>query len=279
MDHDQIFVDSAWLHNRIGSEDLVIVDCRYDLMEPEKARRRYLEGHIPGAFRLDMEEDLADPVTEHGGRHPFPKLDKFAARLMEIGISNDTTVVGYDDDLSGAARLWFLLRYFGHQRSMILDGGITSWIEAGFHLTTSLPVVKRHGSLHLNAGHEPVIGAKEIVEKLHDIRIVDSRSRPRYLGEFEPIDRKAGHIPGSRNIDYLSVQERPGKLKPATDLRKIYSAVGKHPVVYCGSGVTSCVNYVAMKSIGLDPVLYAGSWSDWISYDSNPVAAGDEDSH
>lgn len=278
MEYGQIFVDASWLNDNIGKKDLVIIDCRYDLMEPEKARRRYRDGHIPGAFRLDMEEDLAGEVGLHGGRHPFPDRHKFAEKLMNAGVGDDTTVVGYDDDLSGAARLWFLLRYFGHQKVRILDGGIASWIELGYKLTTQPPVARQRGVLNLTPGHEPVVDSFEIARRLPDMRIVDSRSRPRYLGEFEPIDRKAGHIPGARNVDYLSVQERPGKLKPPEELVRIYSSLGRNPVVYCGSGVTSCVNYVAMKSVGLEPILYAGSWSDWISYENNPVASGDEES-
>ncbi len=276
MEYDQIFVDPAWLNGNLGRKDLVVIDCRYDLMDPERARMRYGEGHIPGSFRLDMEQDLAGEVGPHGGRHPFPDINKFAQRLMNIGIGDTTTVVGYDDDLSGAARLWFLLRYFGHTNVRILDGGISSWISHGFKLTTHVPDARPRGNLNLSPGHEFVTDSAEIARRLPHITIVDSRSRPRYLGEFEPIDRKAGHIPGARNIDYLSVQERPGKLKSTAELARIYSSLGRNPVVYCGSGVTSCVNYVAMKSIGLDPVLYAGSWSDWISYEDNQIASGDE---
>lgn len=274
--YHSIFVSVDWLHENMDNDSLVIVDCRYDLMDPAKAIRRYGEGHIPRSFRMDMERDLSGQKAEHGGRHPFPEPDRLLKILRSMGINNDTLVIGYDDDLSGASRLWFVLRYYGHGSVRIMDGGISEWIRKGYPLTTVSPRASRNGNIVFGNGSEAIIDSFSLKGHLKELKIVDSRSRPRYLGEFEPIDSRAGHIPGAANIDYLSVQEKPGKIKSAEELREIYSGLGNRPVVYCGSGVTSCVNYVAMKSIGLDPILYAGSWSDWISYPDNPVSTGSD---
>ena len=275
-----IFVTTDWLHGNIGDRNVVVIDCRYDLGNPEKAIERYREGHIPGSFRLDMEADLAGSRSEHGGRHPLPDFNMLALKLRNFGISSDSMVICYDDDLSGASRLWFLMNCMGHENTRILDGGITGWIECGHQLSTVPGVPGDDGTFFPASGEflTRIADMDQIRRNLDSMQIIDSRARPRYLGEFEPIDPRAGHIPGAINIEYTAVQERLGKIRKPADLEKIYAGIAREPVVYCGSGVTSCVNFVGLIMTGRSPRLYAGSWSDWVSYGTNPVASGEEES-
>ena len=275
-----IFVTTDWLHGNIGDRNVVVIDCRYDLGNPEKAIERYREGHIPGSFRLDMEADLAGSRSEHGGRHPLPDFNMLALKLRNFGISSDSMVICYDDDLSGASRLWFLMNCMGHENTRILDGGITGWIECGHQLSTVPGVPGDDGTFFPASGEflTRIADMDQIRRNLDSMQIIDSRARPRYLGEFEPIDPRAGHIPGAINIEYTVVQERLGKIREPADLERIYAGIAREPVVYCGSGVTSCVNFVGLIMTGRSPRLYAGSWSDWVSYGTNPVASGEEES-
>ena len=245
-------------------------------MNPQAAVNEYNRGHIPGAYRIDMEQDLAGTVKEHGGRHPLPDLEGFVSKLESYGVSTDTTIVAYDDDLSGSARLWFILTHLGHRNARILDGGIISWKNLGFELTSDPSLTSRRGNLTYRTDFSDMITMADIRNQGSRMMLIDSRAKERYLGNLEPIDRKAGHIPGAVNIDYHLAEDEFGRLKDADDLKDLYSQAGSEPVVYCGSGVTSCVNYVAMKRIGLNPKLYLGSWSDWISYYDNPIAVGSE---
>ncbi|MEM0156758.1 MAG: sulfurtransferase [Thermoplasmataceae archaeon] len=278
LGYRDIFVTPGWLSSNLQRENLVIIDCRYDLGNPAKAKERYESGHIPGSFRLDMEEDLAGRRSVHGGRHPLPDFDVLASRLRKFGISSDTIIICYDDDLSGSSRLWFLMNCMGHSNTKILDGGIAGWVEEGHPLSTVPGLSKKNGTFHPASGEflSRISGMDEIRRNIDSLQIIDSRARPRYLGEYEPIDSRAGHIPGAINIEYTRIQEKPGKIRRQDELEMIYSGIGREPVVYCGSGVTSCVNFVGLTMTGRSPRLYAGSWSDWISYRSNPVAAGEE---
>lgn len=244
-------------------------------MDSTEGRKKYLDGHIPGAYFLDMESDLTGNKDEHGGRHPIPDAEDFRRSMDKIGLEPGKTVVAYDDDLSGASRLWWLLNYFGHQDAYVLDGGITSWIGRGGKTTTELPK-ERNGNFSIAINHDLLFDVDMVRRNGDNNVIVDSRAPERYKGETEPIDFKAGHIPGAVNIFYKDVMETPGKLKSREELRKIFQESGTSPVVYCGSGITSCVNVLGMASIGIEAKLYSGSWSDWISYPENDIAREDE---
>ncbi len=276
--YDDIFVTPGWLSANLHKENVVVIDCRYDLGNPARAIEMYKAGHIPRSFRLDMERDLAGPRSVHGGRHPLPDFEVLSSKLRRFGISSDSIIICYDDDLSGSSRLWFLMNCMGHSHTKILDGGIAGWVEEGHMLSTAPAVPERDGTFHPAFGEflSRISEMEEIRRNLDSMQIIDSRARPRYLGEYEPIDYRGGHIPGAINIEYTRIQEKPGKIRKQDELEAIYSGIGREPVVYCGSGVTSCVNFVGLIMTGRSPRLYAGSWSDWISYRSNPVASGDE---
>lgn len=263
-------VEPRWLLKHIGDEALITVDCRYNLMDSSEGRKKYLSGHLPGAYFLDMEADLTGTKQEHGGRHPIPQPADFAESMSKIGVQEGKTVVAYDDDLSGASRFWWLLNYFGHNDVYVLNGGISGWFDEGGKITADLP---REGA----GKFEPVIN-RDLLFDVNLVReyggknvIVDSRAPERYHGETEPIDFKAGHIPGAVNVFYKDTMEPQGRLKGRDELRKMYSRTGPSPVVYCGSGITSCVNVLGMAVIGIEAKLYSGSWSDWISYPENEV--------
>ena len=267
------FVSCEWLLENLGREDIVVVDCRYDLFDLELGRREYFRGHIPGSYFMDMEHDLTGEIGDHGGRHPLPDVANFVKRANEIGVTDGKAVIAYDRDGSGAARAWWLFNYVGHSRVKILNGGFPMWEALGYPLTTDVPGPVA-GDFKPRVKQEILMGMKDLKALKHGTKIVDSRARERYAGVIEPIDRKAGHIPGAINIPYTDVLLTPGLFRKKEEIEELFSASGDEPVVYCGSGVTSCVSFVALWYIGKRPKLYAGSWSDWISYEDNEIATG-----
>lgn len=274
------FVTAKWLHEHIDDEDIVIVDCRADLFDREYGKSLYEDGHIKNAFFLDVKNDLAGEAKEHGGRSPLPELDIFKNKLESIGISNNKTVVAYDEGkLAGAERFWWMLRYLGHDMVHVLNGGIIAWLEEGYPLTKELPVAKK-GTLSINFNEEIITDVFEVKSKMEkeDFVIVDSRATERYRGEVEPIDKKAGHIPGARNYHWKDVLNDKSEFKSKELLSEHFKELNKYKeiVLQCGSGIDACGNFIALDELGFKPKLYVGSWSDWISYEDNPVAKGSE---
>lgn len=275
MDYENgnILVDAHWLKMNMGSKDLIIVDCRYNLIDREYGIREYEKGRIPGSYFLELEAHLTGEKDTHTGRHPLPEAENFAAIMNSMGLRKDTTVVAYDDESSGSARLWWLLKYFGHDRALILDGGIRSWIDAGYELSREAPE-KSNGNFKPSVRKDMVVNLNQLKSRINELCIIDSRSPERYRGEIEPIDPVAGHIPGSLNIDYQSNLDSHGKYLPGDILKEKFSGIEGEPVVYCGSGVTACVNIVAMSIAGRKVFLYPGGWSQWVSYKEHPVEKG-----
>lgn len=271
-------IDAASLRAALSDPDLRVVDCRFSLQDKESGAHEYARGHIPGAVYLNLETDLSGPVGPRGGRHPLPDPDRLAARLGSLGIGADSWVVAYDTLHSEfAARLWWLLRYLGHDRVQILDGGLQSWLDLGAPLTADIPrLAPQVFPVHLRTAML-VDDHGQVEAAARDRMLVDSRAPERYRGDVEPLDRRAGHIPGAVNREWLRIQDARGHFRPRETLKARFADLrGRDPVVYCGSGVTACVNLVAMTIAGLEPRLYAGSWSDWISDPSRPVALGPE---
>ena len=278
---DSPVVSPQWLHQHIDNVEVVPVDCRFALADLELGDRQYAESHIPGARYLNLDRDLSAPVERHGGRHPLPDPAKLAAKLGEIGIaSGKTLVVAYDDSrFAFAARLWWLLRYLGHDRAAVLDGGLAAWQQAGYPVTAAVPVatpatfvpdVRSHWVADLEA-------VKQRKEKA-GVVLVDSRDGDRYRGDREPIDPVAGRIPGAVNLPWKEVTGEGGALRSPEELRQRWqpASEAEEIIVYCGSGVTACTNLLSLAVAGIDTgKLYAGSWSDWCSYPENPVATGD----
>jgi thiosulfate/3-mercaptopyruvate sulfurtransferase len=277
-------VSCEWLAAHAGDPKLRIADVRWYLDPRKKGRDEYLAGHIPGAVFLDVDADLAAPGGGRGlplGRHPWPSPDQVARVMSRAGIDAGTRVVAYDD-LGGAiaARLWFVLRAHGHAEAAVLDGGIAKWRAEGRPLETAVPEVAA-------AAFHPRLDASLVVSKAElaalagsgKTLLLDARAPERYRGESEPIDPRAGHIPGALNAPFtgnLGGGSVPTFLPPEA-LRKRYAELGAdagEPIVYCGSGVTACHDLLALELAGLRGRLYAGSWSEWSSDPALPLETG-----
>ena len=283
MSDTQPLVDSTWLA-RQPPEAVRIVDLRWALAGPN-AREKYRAGHLPGAVYLDMERDL----SRHGGpgRHPFPSPEDFARVLGRIGVGPDTHVVVYDDGGgSVAARLWFMLRVHGHQRASVLDGGYAAWVNAGLPVTQEEPRIAPlpPPSLRLDVSrlvdrdHVAALLARRKEPGATQALVMDARAPERYRGETEPVDKRAGHIPGARNAPF-SGNLKEGRFRPPAELRAVYDRLGaaqaSEVVASCGSGVTACHTLLALELAGFPGgKLYVGSWSDWSSQPGAPMITG-----
>ncbi|MFT3960964.1 sulfurtransferase [Propionivibrio sp.] len=272
------------------SLDLVIADCSFDLADPEQGYRLYRQAHIPGAVYVHLDRDLCGAKNGRSGRHPLPERDAFAARVAALGISDDTLVVAYDNAGGPyAARLWWLLRWAGHGRAAVLDGGLDGWRAAGravnaTHAATGEPGVARGGRAAFTARPSLVRTASfgEVLANLAAPRalVLDARAPDRFRGENETIDPVGGHIPGAANRFFRDNLDAAGRFKRPEQLRAEFAAVlGAWPsaqvIHQCGSGVTGCHNLLAMEVAGLGgAALYAGSWSEWIAQPGAPVSAG-----
>lgn len=265
-----------------------VIDTRWYL-KGKIGREEYEEEHIVGASFLDVDVDLSDKGRSGLGRHPLPSAQRFAEALRVVGVRHDTMVVGYDDDGGAkAARLWWLLHYFGHTGgAKVLDGGYQSWKNRGLELSEGPP------SCTLNIGLlrlEPSLQRPfQIVDREYvascigkkEILILDARAQERYEGISEPIDARAGHIPGAKNAFYGNNLVAPGgAFKPASELRELYESLGaseaEEIIVYCGSGVTACHDILALELAGFSAKvrLYEGSWSDWAAHSHLPIEQG-----
>jgi thiosulfate/3-mercaptopyruvate sulfurtransferase len=266
-----MLVSPDWLSAHSTSENVVIVDCRFSLAEPQLGYRQYLEGHIPGSYYLDLNQDLASPVQPHGGRHPLPEIATLAAKLSRMGVTAETQVVAYDDSrFAFASRLWWLLKYMGHNRTAILDGGFSAYQASGLPLSKEIPA-ERSGDFVPKRQLALAVDREGVQQRQHlpNVKLIDSREGDRYRGEREPIDPVAGHIPGAVNYPWQQVTDEAGRLLSPQDLQQYWSevATADEIIVYCGSGVTACVNLFALESAGIQTgKLYVGSWSDWCSY-------------
>lgn len=265
-----MLISATELHHKIDDPLLVLVDCRFDLSNPDAGRLAFEAGHIPGAHYLDLNRDLSAPATKHGGRHPLPSIRTFEQTLRTLGAGTDSEFVLYDSSRGAyACRLWWMLTHAGIDKVRILDGGYNAWLAAGFtlaHGTTPSPLM---GNIRLSARFDDLWTREQLLAVKPTL--VDSREAARYRGEMEPIDPVAGHIPGAHNLPWQTATDENGRfLAPDAQAARWRSAgidfIASTPVVYCGSGVTACVNSFSAALAGIHTQLYAGSWSDWCSY-------------
>lgn len=264
----------------LDDPDWVLVDCRFSLADPAAGRRAYCDGHLPGAVYADLEQDLSAPVTPATGRHPLPDPRSLARRFGEWGIGPGVQVVAYDD-MGGtfAARLWWSLRWLGHDAAALLDGGIGAWVAAGHTLSTAeTPPAPRAFESRVSEG----VAMADTVKRAEDEGgvLIDARTAERFSGEQEPIDPVAGRIPGAVNAPTDGNLGSDGRFLPPAALRERFQALlgerdARAAIHYCGSGVTACHNLLAMEYAGLrGSRLYPGSWSEWIRDPGRPVARG-----
>ena len=254
---------------------LAVFDCTFDLMNPPAGHAQYVEQHIAGAQHADLDQHLAThdaTLRVNGGRHPLPQRDVFAAWLQSVGINHDTQVVVYDrNGMNYCGRLWWMLKWCGHDAVAVLDGGLQAWVAAGGEVASGEEVALAKGNFVL---HEPLLKLADtttVAQHLNDgtQTLIDARGAPRYRGEVEPLDPVAGHIPGALNRPFNTNLNADGFFKSADELRAEFAALlgnakADTVVHHCGSGVSAVPNVLAMEVAGLGrTALYAGSWSEW----------------
>ncbi|RHW65284.1 sulfurtransferase [Clostridium botulinum] len=273
------FVSTKWLQDHLEDENIVIVDCRGDLLKDSYGKEVYKKGHIKNAVFADLKKVMSSEEKEHGGRNPLPDIEDFKRSIEKLGINKNTLVVAYDElRIAGAARFCWMLRYVGHTNNYVLDGGINKWITENRKLyieennsKEKLDIKNENFNISLNEEIKADVNyIKDNMKK--DLILVDSRTNIRYKGIEEPIDKRAGHIPGAKNVYWKDMLKEDG----AVDENKVrenflplkdYSNIA----VYCGSGIDATFNFLLLDEVGIKARVYAGSWSDWITYKDNPI--------
>lgn len=282
--NSRTLIQAEELASLLDDPRLRVFDCRFDLARPSYGRGAYLDEHVPGAMYADLNADLSAPASASSGRHPLPPAAQFEARLRAWGVNAGSRVVAYDDGNGAyAARLWWMLRWLGHDDVAVLDGGMRRWLQLDLPLSEEVPVPVP-GDFEARPRPDMTASAREVLAAAADpaARVLDARAPERYRGEVEPIDRVAGHIPGARNHPFGLSLDAQGRFLPPAALREsLAAALGsvapRAAVVYCGSGVTACHVLLALEHAGLAGArLYPGSWSEWSSDASRPVATGAE---
>ena len=271
------------LEKLIDASACSVVDCRFDLMQPDKGRNDYAAGHIPGAVYADLDRDLASEITDDSGRHPLPASAEFQSLLTGWGIEKGRQMVVYDyANGATAARLWWMMRWVGHENVAVLDGGISAWRQADLKLSSEVPKLDPI-EFDVQPDASMVATTGEILAAIQARQapcLVDARDRPRFEGKTEPIDTVAGHVPGAVNLPFLETVLADGSWLDLPALSAIWQqALGDGPeapvIAMCGSGVTACHVLLTAHLLDLTPPrLYVGSWSEWIRDDSRPIATG-----
>ncbi len=270
------------LAQHLDDDTWLVVDCRFSLADPSAGRARYAQGHIPGAVYAHLNDDLSGPIVAGStGRHPLPDPHTAAQTFGRLGIHAGLNVVAYDDmgGALGAARLWWMLRWLGHDAAAVLDGGWQAWL-AGRHPTRAGMESRPAAPFVAHPRPERVVSAEQIEAMRVDpsCRVLDARAAPRFHGREETIDPVAGHIPGALSAPYADTLNAQGLMRSPAELRAYYQALlGDTPAdkvaVYCGSGVSAAQTILAMQVAGLGEArLYAGSWSEWITDPARPIA-------
>jgi thiosulfate/3-mercaptopyruvate sulfurtransferase len=280
-----VLISAEDLHKRLTGADgprPLVLDVRWALGDPH-GREHYLERRIPGSVYVDLNADLAAPASALEGRHPLPEPARFQATARGWGLHQGESVVVLDDNGGlAAARAWWLLRWAGHAEVSLLDGGLAAWTEAGFELDGEQDPIPspEPGDVELGSGGMPTLDIDEAAGFPGRGALLDARAGERYRGETEPIDPRAGHIPGALSAPTGDNLRKDGKFKDAQELRKRFEALGVPPdgsvAAYCGSGVTAAHQVAALAVAGIDAALYPGSWSQWSNHADRPVATGPE---
>jgi len=280
-------VSTDQLAQHLNDPDWIVFDCRFTLTNTESGKLAYENGHIPGARYVHLDDDMSSLVTPTSGRHPLPDVNQFSNKLSRWGVDNGKQVVVYDDSFgSMAVKMWWLLRWLGHQNVALLDGGLPKWMKQKLPIGTELPKIMQAKFIP-HVQHEMVVDTVEVEHARNErcSMLIDARPEQRFAGEREPLDKVAGHIPGAVNWVFEENLDFDGTYLPADELREAYLKLlrGVKPekaIHTCGSGVTACHNMLAMEIAGLPSgKLYAGSWSEWITDPARPIATGEGHEH
>lgn len=269
------FVTQTWLLENGSNKDLILLDARAELNDPKAGFNQYKVGHINGAHFVSLEDTMTGEVGEHGGRHPLPDMDVFIEEMKQLGISDSSTVIIYDDgNLSMAGRLWWLLRYAGKDNVFLLEGGMQHWLNNGLETTTIIPEPQSSECLSLNLNTSMIAEISEVktAVKSEQTAIIDSRAPERYAGQLEPMDKLPGHIPSALNYPWMDLVNE-GTIMNSKKVNEKFKPLEEYEdiIVHCGSGITGTVNVLFMEEAGLEPKLYPGGYSDWVSYEDNQV--------
>ena len=270
----ELLVDASGLADVLT--EVSVLDVRWQLGRDD-GHEQYLAGHVPGAAYVDLASDLAGPPGDGRGRHPLPEASRFEQAMRRCGVRGDRPVVVYDDWAGlAAARAWWLLRFHGHPDVRLLDGGWSAWQETGTDVESGAPAVVE-GDFAATPGQLPVLVADAAGRLAREGVLLDARAPERFRGETEPVDPVAGHVPGAVNAPAAD-NVGGGRFLPRAELSAVYDAAGAvegaHVGVYCGSGVTAAHDVFALALLGRPAALYPGSWSEWVSDPSRPVATG-----
>ena len=279
----QTTISTHDLNANLTDDNWCLFDCRFILKDPHGGRKKYDQGHLPGAQYANLDEDLSSPAKSTTGRHPLPDANTLIEKLQRWGVNNDSQVVCYDD-VSGAfgARMWWLLRWLGHRDVAVLDGGIDRWVADGLPLTTDVPTRPR-GTFSGTPDDDLWVDIGFVQQRLaaDEITLLDARSHERFAAIDKKTDPVPGHVPGANNYPFANNLDDGGKFLPREQLRTRFAAVfadhQPHEIInMCGSGVTACHNLLAMHHAGFPQTrLYVGSWSEWIKDPARPVATGE----
>jgi thiosulfate/3-mercaptopyruvate sulfurtransferase len=275
-------ITTSELADGLSGPAWLVADCRFELGKPEAGVAAWRAGHIPGAVHVDLERDLAVPVTPTSGRHPLPSPAAFAATLGRLGIGNDTRVACYDAGSGAfAARLWWMLRWVGHDTVAVLDGGFAAWVAEGRPVSTGSAPARPTATFIPHPRPGMVLDVDGVLRALAEGgTLVDLRGAERFRGDVEPIDAVAGHVPGAVNLPYPDNLGPDGRFRAAGEIAELWRAragskPGRAPICMCGSGVTACQGLLALEAAGVHGGrLYGGSWSEWIRDPARPVARG-----
>lgn len=280
MNQRRAIVSADWLKAHITDPVLRVVDCRHDLSNPDYGWDQYQQAHIPGARFASIDRDLSDLSDLTKGRHPLPSTQDALRCFKKLGIQSENTVIIYDQQQGMyAARLWWMLRFFGEKNVFVLDGGFLAWQEKGFPTTAAIPDETRTEKICIEKPNlDMLVTLDQLMSSYQEQFLIDSRASDRYAGHHEPIDKKAGHIPGAINRCWEeNLESKKIYFKPQNVLKKEFiELLGEHKpeqsIFYCGSGISACHNLLAMEHASL-PIgkLYAGSWSEWSNNHACPV--------
>ncbi len=269
------FVSQEWLLNNLSKDNLVILDARGGLNDPKYGFKEYQKYHIKGAQFVSLEKTMTGKLEIHGGRHPLPDMEDFIEAMKKLGIKDNSIITIYDDgDYAMAGRLWWLLKYSGKDNVFILEKGMKGWLNSNLKVTEEIVKPKESNSLSLNIDESMAVDMDYVkaATRLNKTAIVDSRAYERYSGQDEPLDKIPGHIPNALNFPWTNLVA-DGNMMSTEELKDYFEPLKRYDeiIVHCGSGITGTVNVLFMDEIGLDPKLYPGGYSDWISYDDNVV--------
>ena len=272
----QLVKEPDWLFDCLNDINLRIIDCQFSLANETQGRENYLECHIPGAIYMDVLQDLSGQISKHGGRHPLPERKEFVGKMKACGIDEQTAIIAYDGGEGAfAGRFLWIAQLYGYKQVYVLNGGLKKWIEKGYPVTKDIPVFTPT-DYEPNTIQDCLASYYEVKEWTESERpgyLIDSREANRYKGIHEPIDHKAGHIPGAINVVWTE-NFKDGMYLTVKELEKRFAQIKKNEpiIVYCGSGITATPNYIALKEAGFTNVkIYSGSFSDWISYPDNKI--------